>query len=81
MYLKKSFNEINIFLFALKDNPNLVPSFEDRRYIGCQCEEDQTALNYMWVHAGEPKRCECGYWFKLVPAEKFWEKLDTKLGA
>jgi len=64
-----------------KEQPNLVPSFEDKRLIGCLCEEDATHLNYMWVHMSEPKRCECGYYFKAVAARKFWEELDTKLGA
>ena len=65
----------------ITENPNLVPSFEDKRLIGCLCEEDQTHVNYMWVHLGDPKRCECGNWFKAVPARKFWEDIDTKIGA
>lgn len=28
--------------------------------------EDQTYIQWMWLHQGHPKRCECGYWFKLV---------------
>lgn len=28
--------------------------------------EDQTFIQWMWLHQGSPKRCECGYWFKLV---------------
>lgn len=51
-----------------KDNPNLVPSFEEKRLIGCVCEEDATSVNWMWVHKEEPKRCECGHWFKCVDA-------------
>jgi len=49
-----------------KDQPNLVPSMEDKRMIGCICEEDSTSIIYMWLHKGDPKRCECGHWFKLV---------------
>lgn len=52
-----------------KDNPNLVPSFLDKRIIGCICEEDSTSINWMWVHKEEPKRCMCGHWFKLVEAK------------
>ncbi|KAF8774185.1 cytochrome c oxidase subunit 5B, mitochondrial-like [Argiope bruennichi] len=52
-----------------KDNPNLIPSFEDKRIIGCICEEDSTAINWMWVHKDEPKRCGCGHWFKIVEAK------------
>ncbi|XP_059618474.1 cytochrome c oxidase subunit 5B, mitochondrial-like [Phlebotomus argentipes] len=49
-----------------KDQPNLIPSAFDARLVGCICEEDQTFVQWMWVYQGEPKRCECGHWFKLV---------------
>ncbi|GFT23034.1 cytochrome c oxidase subunit 5B, mitochondrial [Nephila pilipes] len=52
-----------------KDKPNLVPSFEEKRIIGCICEEDSTVINWMWVHKEEAKRCGCGHWFKLVEAK------------
>lgn len=53
---------------ATKENPCLVPSWEDKTVVGCICQEDQTHICYMWVHKGEPKRCECGHWFKAVDA-------------
>lgn len=49
-----------------KEKPNLVPSAFDARLVGCICEEDQTFINWMWLHQGQEKRCECGHWFKLV---------------
>lgn len=49
-----------------KDCPNLVPSAFNSRMVGCICEEDQSHINWMWLHEGTPRRCECGYWFKLV---------------
>ncbi|XP_018332360.1 cytochrome c oxidase subunit 5B, mitochondrial-like [Agrilus planipennis] len=49
-----------------KNQPNEVPSAFDSRIIGCVCEEDSTSINWMWVHKGHPKRCECGHWFNLV---------------
>lgn len=52
-----------------KDQPNLIPSFYEMRLVGCVCHEDAFYLNYMWLYKGEPKRCECGHWFKLVEAE------------
>ena len=56
-----------------KDKPYVVPSFEPKRMVGCVCEEDATTINYMWVHKGDPKRCECGYWFRCedVPINYF----------
>lgn len=49
-----------------KDCPNNIPSAFDCRLVGCICEEESTSINWMWLHKGEPKRCECGYWFCLV---------------
>lgn len=33
-----------------KEKPNLVPSAFDARLVGCICEEDQTFINWMWLH-------------------------------
>ena len=52
-----------------KDAPNLVPSVADYRVVGCVCEPDATCINWMWLYKGEPKRCECGYWYKLTEAK------------
>merc|ERR1711928_81119 len=52
-----------------KENPNIVPSVADFRVVGCVCEEDATAISWMWLYKGEPKRCEYGYWFKLVESK------------
>ncbi|KAF6197820.1 hypothetical protein GE061_008787 [Apolygus lucorum] len=49
-----------------KENPNQVPSAFDSRILGCVCEEDATAVNWMWLHQGAPKRCGCGHWFQLT---------------
>lgn len=49
-----------------KLQPNEIPSAFDSRIVGCICEEEATSINWMWLHKGEPKRCECGYWFNLV---------------
>lgn len=51
---------------STKDSPNLVGSAFESRIIGCICEEDQSHVMWMWLHAGAPRRCECGHWFKLV---------------
>ncbi|KAK6179558.1 hypothetical protein SNE40_011887 [Patella caerulea] len=47
------------------DKPNIVPSLYQKRLVGCICEEDEININWMNLHNGEPKRCECGHWFKL----------------
>lgn len=49
-----------------KDCPNEIPSAFDSRIVGCVCEEDATSVNWMWLHKGVSRRCECGHWFKLV---------------
>ncbi|XP_046385575.1 cytochrome c oxidase subunit 5B, mitochondrial-like [Ischnura elegans] len=48
-----------------KDCPTVVPSAFEARIIGCICEEDSSSVAWMWLKQGEPKRCGCGYWFKL----------------
>lgn len=55
-----------------KDNPNLVPSYESKRIVGCICEEESTSINWMWVHKDEMRRCYCGHFFKLVDAKPFY---------
>lgn len=63
-----------------KDEPNLVPSLFDSRMIGCMCEDESLTINWMWVHKDHPRRCGCGYWFKLVPRpEMIIEEDVTKL--
>lgn len=48
-----------------KDKPTFIPSAFDARLVGCLCDPDGYAINWMWLPAGEPKRCECGFWFQL----------------
>ncbi|XP_014674191.1 PREDICTED: cytochrome c oxidase subunit 5B, mitochondrial-like [Priapulus caudatus] len=52
-----------------KDTPNQIPSIFDKRLVGCICEEEATCVTWMWLYKGEPRRCECGHWFKLVEAK------------
>ena len=35
------------------------------RMIGCKCNEHEASVKFMWLFADQPKRCECGFWFKL----------------
>ncbi|KAL8588996.1 hypothetical protein ACOMHN_047977 [Nucella lapillus] len=48
------------------DEPTLIPSLYEKRLVGCICEEDAVSINWLHLHKGEPRRCECGFWFKLV---------------
>ncbi|XP_046365954.1 cytochrome c oxidase subunit 5B, mitochondrial-like [Haliotis rufescens] len=49
------------------EEPTMIPSLYEKRLVGCICEEDDISINWMFLHKGEAKRCECGYWFKLDP--------------
>ncbi|KAM4675696.1 cytochrome c oxidase subunit 5B, mitochondrial [Discoglossus pictus] len=51
-----------------KEDPNIVPSITNKRIVGCICEEDNTSVNWFWLHQGEAQRCpSCGSHYKLVP--------------
>ncbi|XP_063622863.1 cytochrome c oxidase subunit 5B, mitochondrial-like [Cydia splendana] len=50
-----------------RERPNLVPSAFCQRLVGCKCHPDTYHIEWMWLHASEPKRCACGYWFELCP--------------
>ncbi|XP_011499702.1 PREDICTED: cytochrome c oxidase subunit 5B, mitochondrial-like [Ceratosolen solmsi marchali] len=52
-----------------KECPNLVGSFFESRLVGCICNDEEFDINWMWLHKGEPRRCECGHWFKLIERE------------
>ncbi|XP_039278105.1 cytochrome c oxidase subunit 5B, mitochondrial-like [Nilaparvata lugens] len=49
-----------------RDKPTLVPSAFESRLMGCQCHDDSTHINYIWLHRGPPQRCACGYYYQLV---------------
>jgi len=52
-----------------KDNPDLIPSMFNRRIVGHICEEDQSHISWFYLYKGEPQKCQCGHWFKLVPVD------------
>ncbi|CAG5129133.1 unnamed protein product [Candidula unifasciata] len=52
------------------EDPTIITSPNKERMIGCICEEDSLTINWMYLNKDEPKRCECGYWFKLVDASE-----------
>jgi len=48
------------------EDPTLIPSMYEKRLIGSVCEEDSISIHWMFLFKGEPKRCHCGNWYKLV---------------
>ncbi|KAI6221322.1 Cytochrome c oxidase subunit Vb [Aphelenchoides fujianensis] len=54
---------------STREKPNLVPAHFLERIIGCMCEHDAGHVNFMVIRKGDPKRCECGHWFKAVDAD------------
>lgn len=61
-----------------KDNPVLLHSFAPETILACVCEPEQTFHRFMKIYADEPRRCQCGYWVKLVDAPRFWEKIPRE---
>ncbi|KAM9133436.1 cytochrome c oxidase subunit 5B, mitochondrial-like [Pangshura tecta] len=50
-----------------REDPHIVPSINKKRLVGCICEEDNSAVIWFWLHAGESQRCpSCGVHYKLV---------------
>ncbi|XP_034081773.1 cytochrome c oxidase subunit 5B, mitochondrial [Gymnodraco acuticeps] len=53
-----------------KADPHIVPSIGNQRIVGCICEEDNTAIVWFWLHAGDAQRCpSCGSHYQLVHHE------------
>ena len=49
-----------------KDVPILVPSTSDKRMVGCCCEDDYHEIVWFELEKGDVKKCDCGYYFKLI---------------
>ncbi|KRY42553.1 Cytochrome c oxidase subunit 5B, mitochondrial [Trichinella spiralis] len=49
-----------------REEPNIILSSCQKRYIGCLCDANQTEAKYMCLEKGVDKQCACGYWFKLI---------------
>ncbi|XP_076876040.1 cytochrome c oxidase subunit 5B, mitochondrial [Brachyhypopomus gauderio] len=53
-----------------KEEPHIVPSVNNKRLVGCICEEDNTSVVWFWLHEGDVQRCpSCGSHYKLVHHE------------
>lgn len=68
--LKGSDDPFNTRVFqkgpGTKNQPTEIPSAYPARIVGCHCDEEATSISWFWLHENEPKRCECGHWYKLV---------------
>ncbi|BHF74595.1 hypothetical protein SprV_0501768100 [Sparganum proliferum] len=68
-----------------KERPNLIPFDEERRILGCICQEDNHHVSYLLLYKGIPTRCGCGHWFKLVDfneyeaaRERYWNSVKNE---
>ena len=50
---------------STREDPNMVDAMDYFRMMGCVCNENDTAIKWMWLVEGQPKRCGCGHWFQL----------------
>ncbi|CAH8462650.1 unnamed protein product [Dicrocoelium dendriticum] len=57
--------------------PNLVPSEFPSRMIGCVCEAEADAINWIELTKGPPTKCYCGHWFQLVSYEEFFQRKSS----
>ncbi|XP_062506505.1 cytochrome c oxidase subunit 5B, mitochondrial-like [Corticium candelabrum] len=48
-----------------RQTPFIITSPVEERIIGCICEPDDHAINWMVLKSGPPQRCECGYFHVL----------------
>nr|VZI48416.1 unnamed protein product [Spirometra erinaceieuropaei] len=60
--------------YTTEEEPNLIASSAPTRLIGCLCEPEANAINWMEISKGPPKKCYCGHWFKLVDFEEYLDK-------
>jgi len=50
---------------STKEDPNIVLGCNERRLMGCLCNEEAHNIGWWYLWKGEPVRCMCGHWFKL----------------
>ncbi|VDL92616.1 unnamed protein product [Schistocephalus solidus] len=61
--------------YTTEEEPNLIASSAPTRLIGCLCEPEANAINWMEISKGPPTKCFCGHWFKLVDFEEYLANL------
>lgn len=61
-------SETEIDKSSSKSNPMVLTAYGNERAIMCVCKD----VSYLVLQKGPPVQCNCGHWFQLVDAEKFW---------
>lgn len=60
--------------------PILIPSTAESRMVGCCCEEDYGDVVWFELPAGGVRKCDCGYFFKLVKHDPLDPNVRPTLG-
>ena len=63
-----------------KSTPILVPSTQEKRMVGCCCEDDYQDVVWFKLHKGEAQQCDCGNYFKLVDHDPLDPNVRPKFG-
>lgn len=61
---------VDIDIKSSKEKPMQVNAYGEERTIACVCDD----MRFMTLKKGPPVQCNCGYWFQLIDANKFWLK-------
>merc|ERR1719317_1334056 len=65
----------------MKKTPILIPSMSDSRMVGCCCEDDYQEIVWFELTKGkEPKKCDCGNYFKLIDYDPLDPNIKPKYG-
>ncbi|CAL8097198.1 unnamed protein product [Calicophoron daubneyi] len=65
---------VNMSPTSSRESPNLVASDAVTRMIGCVCEPEADAINWMELAKGKPVQCYCGHWFELVSYGEYFKR-------
>ena len=58
----------------------MVPSANEKRMIGCCCEDDYKEVVWFELEKGGVKQCDCGNYFKLIDYDPLDPNIKPKYG-